>query len=775
VSYSGVRVPTDNGELRCMVEAKPIMHPRTGARNVLITFREMTTDDHVENPVDRSEVSTAIPLSEASQERMTTLEAELQYTRETLQATIEELETSNEEMQATNEELVASNEELQSTNEELHSVNEELYTVNAEYQQKISELKELNADMSHLLEGTDVGTVFLDRELRIRRFTSRIANVFRFQQHDIGRRIGDFSHNIERSQLMDEIEHALAQGNIIEDEVRDRAGTPYFLRILPYRVNQRTNGTLQSPELAPIDGVVLTLTDMTALDKARTRVEQLSAIVEWSDDAIMGTSLDGTITSWNRGAEKLYGYAPDEAVGKSARMLMRPGSEHELDGYLRQIAKGGKVEHVVTLCRRKDGSLIDASVMISPVFNHTKIVGAASIARDISKLAETQRALEEQQRRVQALLVTSEENSHRREEFLAMLSHELRNPLAAVLSATTALREGAAPELAQRCQSVIERQATHMKRLLDDMLDVSRITSSKFAVKAEQIDLRDPIETAVEATQPAFKEPGVTLRCDLPARPLPVNGDMRRLTQVVANLLSNAASYSAPGGIVDLQVMTKGNSVVIRVRDEGEGIDPALQPKIFDLFVQSEQKLDRPRGGLGVGLSLAKTIVQLHHGTIEVHSDGPETGSEFTVRLPLVSPVVSTLVQDAPGGPCRIVLVDDQDDSRDMLRTLLEKRNHVVFDAADGGRAVQLIAQQKPDVAFIDIGLPVLDGFEVAQQIRKRPELKDVMLVALSGYGNHSDVDAALAAGFDEHVTKPAELKKLEQILARKKPGSGCD
>jgi CheY-like chemotaxis protein len=186
--------------------------------------------------------------------------------------------------------------------------------------------------------------------------------------------------------------------------------------------------------------------------------------------------------------------------------------------------------------------------------------------------------------------------------------------------------------------------------------------------------------------------------------------------------------------------------------------------------VQSEQKLDRSRGGLGVGLSLAKTIVELHDGSIAVRSDGPGKGSDFQITLPLGKLAARSLGHGVPGGTCRIVLVDDQEDSRDMLRVLFEARKHIVFDASDGANAVQLIAQHKPDVAFIDIGLPVMNGFEVAEQIRKQPELNNVLLVALSGYGNHADVDAALAAGFDEHVTKPAEFKRLEQILARKRP-----
>ncbi len=765
VSYSGVRIARAEGEYRCVMTAEPLTHPRTQARTVLVTFREQAReDDKADAPVPVA--MPMIPVDQASQERMTTLETELQYTRETLQATIEELETSNEEMQATNEELVASNEELQSTNEELHSVNEELYTVNAEYQQKISELKELNTDMAHLLEGTDVGTVFLDRGLRIRRFTSRIAGVFRFQQHDIGREIGDFSHNIERPQLMEDLQTAREQGKVIEDEVRDRAGTPYFLRILPYRVTSKA-----APQGEPtIDGVVLTLTDMTALDKARTRVAQLSAIVEWSDDAILGQRLDGTITSWNRGAEQLYGYTADEAVGKNARMLMKPGTEAELTQWLGEIGSGRKVEHVSSMCRRKDGTLIEVSVVISPIVSHERVVGAAASGRDISALVATQRELEAQTRKVNALLVQAEELAHRREEFLAMLSHELRNPLAAVLNATTALRQERTPDLAARCEAVIERQSTHMKRLIDDLLDVSRITSDKFVIAPEDIDLRDAVETAVESTAPLFATHGVKLQRDLPSRAIPVRGDVRRLTQVVANLLANAANYSDRNSTVRLAVRREAELIAIRVSDDGEGIEPALQPKIFDLFVQSEQKLDRPRGGLGVGLSLARTIVELHGGSIAVRSEGLGKGSEFVVRLPPGRDLARTIDVAVPGARCRIVLVDDQDDARDMLRMLFEARDHEVFDSSDGAHAVQLIAQHRPDVAFIDIGLPIMNGFEVAAQIRRQPELRDVLLVALSGYGNHTDIDAAMKAGFDEHVTKPAEFKTLEQILARKRP-----
>jgi two-component system CheB/CheR fusion protein len=754
-----VRIPDGDGEKRCTVTAEPFVHPRTGARHVLVAFHELT--ERMPLP---TEAASSVSADQVSTDRMETLETELAYTRETLQATIEELETSNEEMQATNEELVASNEELQSTNEELHSVNEELYTVNAEYQQKIVELKELNTDIQHLLEGTDVGTVFLDRELRIRRFTSRIASIFRVQPHDIGRQISDFSHNIDRSSLMDDIAKVRETGETIEDEVRDRTGTLYFLRILPYRVMR---GRGQEP--AMIEGVVLTLTDMSALEGARARILQLSAIVESSDDAIVAKNLDGTITAWNNGAVDLYGYTPEEAIGRNIRMLMTPEGADELERHLARIRRGERVDHMHSVRVRKDGTRLDVSVSLSPILDRDgQLAGVSAIARDIGPLLATQRELEQRQEKIHALLEQTSEAARRREQFLAMLSHELRNPLAAVLNATRLLQNQPLPEVAQRCQHVIERQSRHMARLLDDLLDVSRITRGKLQLRDEPLDLRQAIESAVEATSPLLTERTIHLDLALPQAPVTVRGDLARLQQVCANLLSNAATYSPPGSRIELRLVVQGEHALLRVVDRGFGIDPDMLGKIFELFVQAEQRIDRPRGGLGVGLSLAKSIVELHGGTIEARSDGPNMGSEFIVRLPLVT---GEQVVEAPrilarGPRRRIVLVEDQHDSREMLRMLLESLDHTVIDAADGAAAVELIERERPDAALIDIGLPIMTGYEVAQRIRARKELSGITLIALTGYGAPSDIKAAREAGFDAHLIKPAEISRIQEVLA---------
>jgi two-component system, chemotaxis family, CheB/CheR fusion protein len=754
IEYTGVRISDGDGERRCTMTVRPMNHPRTGARNLLVTFGESA---EIQRPADLSTmVVESVSVDRASSERMKTLETELAYTRETLQATIEELETSNEEMQATNEELVASNEELQSTNEELHSVNEELYSVNAEYQQKIAELKELNTDMQHLLEGTDVGTLFLDRELRIRRFTPRIASVFHIVEHDVGRQIGDFSNNIERDCLMQDIERARRDGTTLEVEVRDSAGTPYFLRILPYRIGAGRDDDGARRGRDSYDGVVLTLTDISALDRARSKLAQMSAIVESCDDAIVGKALDGTITAWNFGAERLYGYSADEALGKNVRMLMQASLGVEFDHYLERIRRGEKVEHVHSVRVRKDGTPIEVSLTISPIWDHAgHLVGVSAIARDITPLMAAQRELEIA--------------AKRREQFLAMLSHELRNPLAAVLNATNLMEEAKFERaMVEKCHRVVGRQTNHMARLLDDLLDVSRITRGKFELRKQDLDLRGPIDAAIESTRPLLEEREIDLHVMLPDAAVPVRGDASRLQQVVANLLSNAATYSGKRGRVELRVEHDGKRVDLQVADRGIGIEPEMIGKIFELFVQAEQRIDRPRGGLGVGLSLARSVVELHGGTIEAYSDGPGRGSRFVVQLPLQSNAIRGLIDRPVKAPrrCRLVVVEDQADSREMLRVLLEKRSHIVIEAADGARGVEVIEREHPDAALIDIGLPEISGYEVARQVRCRKHLDDVLLIALTGYGASGDVSAAREAGFDFHVCKPAGLAQIEELLA---------
>ena len=872
------------------LSAEPIANPRTGTRYVLVTLEPAHEGEAAKPAPSVSPPMEDNAAQSASDERLQTLEGELSYARETLQATVEELQTSNEQLQATNEELVASNEELQSTNEELQSVNEELYTVNAEHQKKIAELRELNADMQHLLEGTDIGTLFLDNDLRIRKYTPRIASVFHIQPQDVGRSVSDFSHSLKRESLMSDINEVLVKGNIVEDEVKDVDGGSFFLRILPYRhadaVSEASEEKGSSP---PIIGVVITLTDIAALDRARARLAQLSAIVESCDDAIIGTELDGTITSWNQGASRLYGYLPDEVIGSHFSMLAAPPDKSEVASAIEQVVGGHSLEHVEAVHQTKGGSQLAVSMTMSPIVDQDGVtVGVSAIARDITPLKHAQRQLRERGDRIKLLLDSTAEAifgvgtdgcctfcnptcarmlgydsaeliigkhigelirpqqvdgampgavwhpmidgvlktgttthsdtelwtrtdgscfqaeywshpvrengsivgavvtfldvtdrkraeteirmaSQRREQFLAMLSHELRNPLSAVLNATKLMQSKRADaDVIAKARGVIERQAKHMACLLEDLLDVSRITRGSIKLKREPLDVRSAIQLAVEALNPLLREHEIELSLELPDECLVVDGDAARLQQVVGNLLSNAARHSPRGARVTVSAEAQETEVLIKVTDRGSGIQPDILPQIFDLFFQNEPGLDRSKGGLGIGLTVVRTIAELHGGRVTAHSDGLGQGCQFSVWLPLSASHYNApdSVPRSNHGTHRILVVEDQDDARDMLRLLLEAKGNLVLEAADGASALDVIRRELPDVALVDIGLPTMSGYEVAREVRQDPRLQRVRLIALTGYGTADDVRAARDAGFDNHLTKPTDPDSIERILA---------
>ncbi len=751
-------------ELRVRIEL--VMQPRADQSHILIVLESAS---HPAEPARTEATFPAAPVgqlsvAQASNERMQTLEGDLSYAREILQSTVEELETSNEELQATNEELVASNEELQSTNEELHSVNEELYTVNAEYQTKIEELQQLNADVAHLLEGTEVGTIFLDRDLRIRRYTERVARVFRIQERDIGREIRDFTHTLQRPSLLDEIGRALHQGIVTEDEVRDANGTPHFLRILPYRTGGRG---ADGPDTAtrPISGVVLTITDISALKAAQTEIDrrqdQIQQLLESTAEAIYGVDTDGKCTFCNPACVRLLGYrSATELIGRDMHdVIHRVGAAGQNGhgcGLQNAFSGAGPAHSSEETFWRADGTTFPAEYWSHPVEHDGQVSGAVVTFLDI-----TERRQAEDEVRAAA---------RRRERFLAMLSHELRNPLAAVLNAVRLVSAGGgSPEVQAKARSVIDRQGHHMARLLDDLLDVSRITSGKFELRKELVRVDDSVKAAIEAIEPLIRENGLTLVTKLPQTPVTVEGDGARLQQVAANLLSNAARHSPPGSRIELTLRAEGDQAVLSVRDFGAGIDAQLLPKIFELFVQSEQASRRANGGLGIGLALVRRIVDLHEGTVEAKSQGRGCGSEFIVKIPTstTSPDHSSKAPIADEA-CRIVLVEDQPDAREMMRALLELRGHTVIDVGNAYEAIDTIRNERPDAAVVDIGLPELSGYDVARAVRKSPGCGDMLLVALTGYGSQSDVRQAEEAGFDAHLTKPAEPERLFRLIANR-------
>lgn len=360
----------------------------------------------------------------------------------------------------------------------------------------------------------------------------------------------------------------------------------------------------------------------------------------------------------------------------------------------------------------------------------------------------------------------------RKDEFLAMLGHELRNPLAPIANAVQLLRlEKNEGKVQQKARGIIERQVAQLTRLIDDLLEVSRITTGRIHLQQERIALNGIVERAVESVHPLMDERQHELTVSLPPQSIWLHADGARLEQVVVNLLTNAAKYTGNAGHISLTVQQEGNEAVLRVRDTGVGISPELLPRIFDLFTQAERSLDRSQGGLGIGLCLVQRLVEVHGGTVEA-SSALGQGSEFVVRLPATAnsvpepPSTRADTIEATGLSLRVLVVDDNVDAAETLSLLLEMAGHHVRMAYDGSTALEAALAHRPHVVLLDIGLPGLDGFEVAIRLREQPTLKNVVLVAMTGYGQDSDLKRSQDAGFDHHLVKPADLGKLQEYLA---------
>jgi two-component system CheB/CheR fusion protein len=367
----------------------------------------------------------------------------------------------------------------------------------------------------------------------------------------------------------------------------------------------------------------------------------------------------------------------------------------------------------------------------------------------------------------------------RRDEFLAMLSHELRNPLGAIVSATAILKEGSASREAHgRVVEIVERQAQQMARLLDDLLEASRITQDKIELRKAIVDLRTVVQDAANAMRTLMETRGVEFETEIADTPLYVEGDPARLQQINVNLLSNAAKYTPRGGHVVLKAEREGNDAVIRVSDDGMGIPKEMLDSAFDLFVQSARTLDRAEGGLGVGLTLVRGLVTKHGGTVTAHSDGEGKGSELVVRLPLSASAPSPKLDGraAEPGPApqgsKVVVIEDNADSREMLCALLSNAGFDCKSCDNGSAGLALIDEFQPLAAIVDIGLPGMDGLELTRRVRSSMRHPNLYLIALTGYGQRADRELALKAGFDEHVVKPVDLAALLRLLAtrRNKP-----
>jgi PAS domain S-box-containing protein len=518
-------------------------------------------------------------------------------------------------------------------------------------------------------------------------------------------------------------------------------------------------------------GTALDIDDQKrAADSIRLTKERYRSVVDHAQEGIVTIDESGMVETFNPAAEKLFGYSAREIIGRNVALLMPEPFRSDHGKYINSYLSTGEAKVIgvgrEVTGRRKDGSTFPADLAVS-VFRLDERRRFTGFVRDITR----QKALENELRDRAAHLT---EVDRRKDEFLAMLSHELRNPLAPIRNAVELLRHlGPQDAPAGHYRDMIERQVQHLTKMVDDLLDVSRITRGKVTLQPEVVDVARVVANAVETCLPLVEEKGHELKVHMPQMPLPVQADPVRLAQVFSNLLTNSAKYMDEGGSIWVAAERQGQEVVIRVRDAGMGIPQELLPRVFDLFTQGSRGLARTEGGLGIGLSLVRSLVEMHGGHVTAHSAGPGLGSEFVVRLPSVAApsqvAAGTPNSSAPPPPpaaLRLLVVDDNRDSTESIALLAQMWGHNVRTALDGVTAVEEAKKHNPDVVLLDIGLPGMDGYQVARRLREDPNLTGVVLVAMTGYGREEDRRRAHEAGFQHHLVKPVDPSQLRTLLA---------
>jgi PAS domain S-box-containing protein len=646
----------------------------------------------------------------------------------------------------------------------------------------------------------------------------------------------------------------------------------------------------------PIAGVVLVFRDVTTQRQAEFVRRRLAAIIEFSGDAIVTKDLNGIVQTWNGSAQRMFGYRPEEIVGKPITTIIPPERLNEEAEILADLRSGRPHQRIETVRVAKDGRRIHVSVSVSPLKDaEGRVVGASKILHDVTEIVESREAVARERellvttlksigdgvlvtdaqnrvtflnpeaerltgwtqseakgvplttvfrivneetreevenpaekamrtgsavglanhtlliskngsetpiddsaapilssdghvfgvvlvfrdfaerRKTERVVRASEEalreESRRKDEFLAILSHELRNPLAPVRLAVAVLNKIGPPDPElQKLRDIIDRQTLQLTRLLDDLLDVSRISSGKISLRKVAVNIADAVSTAVESIRPLMESRGHVLEVEAPPAAIYVDADPTRLSQIFANLLSNAAKYSNRGDRIKVSIERADSHAVVRVLDHGIGLTSDQMSRIFEMFAQVDGSLERGEGGLGLGLALARTLVELHGGQIEVRSDGLGQGSEFTVRLPALAADQSATPDSDDSVPAskshrRILVADDNIDSAETLASLLRSAGHEVRTAHEGVSAVETWSAFRPDLAILDIGMPKLNGYDVARQIRFREDAHTV-LVAVTGWGQEEDKRRAREAGFDHHLTKPVDPPVIARILA---------
>jgi len=522
--------------------------------------------------------------------------------------------------------------------------------------------------------------------------------------------------------------------------------------------------TPERSEDGALEGFLKITRDLTERRRAEQSLkeseERFRLLIEGVRDyAIFALTPEGRVATWNTGAERIKGYKTEEVLGKPFSIFYTPEAiaRGKPEWMLQAALEHGSVEDEDWRVR-KDGRQFWANVTLTALRDEQgQLRGFAKITRDLTE-----------RRRIDQL----QQADRFKNEFLALLAHELRNPLAPIRSAVQVLsRQSPANHEIAQAQEIAERQIRHMARLLDDLLDVARISQGKLEIRREALDVCEIARRAVAAELPFIEERGLEMSVHLPGEPLGVDADPVRLQQILVNLLNNAAKYTDPGGRIALSVRSEGRDAVVRVRDTGIGIDPAMASRLFEPFVQVERREKRSVGGVGLGLAVVKRLVELHQGSVHVFSAGLGRGSEFVVRLPQV-PIGSAVRETRPsagvrasGRAKRILVADDNVDAADGLKLLLALSGDEVRVAYDGVSALSVAREFQPEIALLDVGMPRMDGYEIARRLREDPQTRHMILIAVTGWGQADDRRRSKEAGFDYHLVKPVDPAALERLL----------
>ncbi|HET9268806.1 MAG TPA: ATP-binding protein [Vicinamibacterales bacterium] len=504
----------------------------------------------------------------------------------------------------------------------------------------------------------------------------------------------------------------------------------------------------------------------------------LAAIVESSDDAIISKDLHGVVRSCNAAAERMFGYSAAELVGKPIRLIIPADRQAEEDDIIARLRRGERMDHFQTVRRAKDGRLIDVSLTVSPVRDASgRVVGASKIARDVT---EQKRAAAERERLLEAeraARAEAERANRVKDDFVAMVSHELRTPLNAMLGWTQLMKRGRNdPALIQRGIDVVARNSRLQAQLISDLLDISRIVAGKLQIETRSVDLGAIVGQSLETMEEEARTKGVVIEPSLDDAGSLVSGDASRLQQICWNLLSNAVKFTPRGGRVSVRLTFDGPWARLEVADTGVGIRPEFLPHVFDRFQQADRSITRQFGGLGLGLSIVKHLVELHGGAVEAASEGEGKGATFTVTLPVLSDMTEQERRREPAASVeagvaldaiRLLVVEDEADTLEFLRRLLTTHGATVLTAATASEALSLVRDERPDLMISDIGLPEMDGYDLIQNVRRQPSPgRDIPAIALTAYARIEDRTRALRAGYQAHIAKPVEPSELLAMIA---------